>query len=474
MHVAWCALLEPPEGKPGPQLEALRQMIEGRLDRTPRFRRRLAYAPSGMGEPFWVDDENFAIARHVTQLCDPDDHPDARRFAALTDRALSEPLDRTRPLWKVYLAPRLADGKAGMVAKFHHALVDGRSAVEVALMLFDVTPDSDPVPAVEWRPEPEPGTARLAIGALGSSASESLRAARGMARMAGAPRSSGARMYDSVRRAALTVGDDLLRPAPASYLNVPIGPKRTLVYSRASLDTVLAIKRAGGARLQLTVNDVCLAVVAGALRETALARGETPRALKAMVPVSVRAEGEEATLGNRISLAFVDLPVHLSTPRARLAEVHRATKAFKKSGKPAGAEAVFDALGMLPDALRTPAARMVGSARVYNLTVSNIPGPPFPLYVLGSKLLEAYPVVPLAEKHALSIGMFGYEDSLFFGLYADPEAMPDVTVLPHALNASLLSLQRAAARGRGRERYAAELLRNKNSVQPASARSASS
>ena len=228
MHVAWCASLKPPKGRPGPGLDALRAAVDARLERTPRFRRRLAFPPSGMGEPFWVDDEGFAIERHVTLLCDPDERPDARRFAALADRALSEPLDRTRPLWRVYLVPKLADGTAGMVAKFHHALVDGKSAVEVALLLFDVTPDAEPAPAPEWRPEPEPepGTARLAMGALAGSASESLRAARGLARMAGTPRSSGVRLYDSVRRAALTVGDDLLRPAPASYLNVRIGPRR--------------------------------------------------------------------------------------------------------------------------------------------------------------------------------------------------------------------------------------------------------
>ena len=467
MHVAWCALLEPPEGRPPLRVEDLRRSVEGRLELTPRFRRRLRSALPGMGEPFWVDDETFDIDRHVTLLCDPDDRPDPRRLGALCDRALSEPLDRARPLWKVYLAPRLSDGRSALVAKIHHALVDGKSAVEVALLLFDVTPDAEPAPVANWRPEPEPGTARLALGAMTAGAADSLRAARGVARMAGAPRAGGTRIYDSVRRAALTVGDDLLRPAPASYLNVSIGPKRTLVRHRASLERVLAVKRAA----EVTVNDVCLAMVTGALRETALARGQSPRSLKAMVPVSVRTEDERTDLGNRISLAFVDLPVHLSTPGARLAEVNRATTAFKTSGRPEGAEAVFGALGALPDVLRTAAARMVGSARVYNLTVSNIPGPRFPLYVLGAELREAYPVVPLAEDHALSIGMFGYRDHLHFGMYADPDALPDVTSLPSALSASLLALERTASRGAGRRRYSGELLRSTSSDQPAVARS---
>ena len=446
MHVAWAALLEPDPERPRPTLDRLRRSIELRLDLTPRFRRRLGFAPRGMGEPFWVDDHSFAVERHVTLLCDPDDRPDERRFAALCDRALSEPLDRAHPLWRVYFAPKLADGRAGMVAKFHHALVDGRSAVEVAMLLFDVTPDTEPAPASRWAPEPEPGTARLAIGALTDQAAESLRAARGVARIAGAPRAGGARIYDTVRRAALAVGDDLLRPAPPSFLNVPIGPRRTLVRFRASFDEVKTVKRAAG----VTVNDVCLAVVAGALRETALARGEAPRPLRAMVPVSVREEDERTALGNRISLVFIDLPTQLGSPGARLAKVHADTTAFKRSGKAEGAGTVFGALGLLPDALRTSAARMIGSKRVYNLTVSNIPGPAFPLYVLGARLESAWPVVPLAEDHALSIGIFSYREHLHFGLYADPQALPDVGELRGALERSLAGLMRSIGRGGAR------------------------
>ena len=452
MHVAWCALLEPAEGRPAPDIDALRLSVEGRLQHTPRFRRRLRSALPGMGEPFWVDDPDFDIDRHVTLLCDPVDRPDERRFHALTDRALSEPLDRERPLWKIYLAPKLADGSAGMIAKIHHALVDGRSAVEVAMLLFDVTPDADPAPAADWRPEPERGAARLSLSAIGGGASETLRAARGVARMAGHPISGGTRIYETARRAALTVGEDLLRPAPASYLNVPISPRRTLVYHRARLEHVLAVKQAA----RVTLNDVCLAIVSGGLRETALARGATPRTLKAMVPVSMRTDDQRTDLGNRISLAFVDLPVQLSTAGARLARVHAATSAFKESDRPAGAETVFDGLGLLPDALRTTAAKAVGSKRVYNLTVSNIPGPRFDLFVLGARLREAYPVVPLADSHALSIGIFSYGEHLHFGLYADPEALPDVTALPAAFSAALLALRRSA--GGGSRRYADTLL----------------
>jgi WS/DGAT/MGAT family acyltransferase len=472
MHVAWAALLEPAADRPRPTLEALRRSLVARLENTPRFRRRLSSPPPGMGEPFWVDDCSFAIERHVSILSDSDDRPDEAGFARLCDRALSEPLARDRPLWHVYLVPALADGRMGLVAKIHHALVDGKSAVEVAMLLFDVTPDADPAPAPRWRPGPVPGTARLAIGALASGAAESLRAARGVARIAGAPRAGSARLYGTFRRAAMSVGDDLLRPAPSSFLNVPIGPDRTLVRFRAPFDDVKAIKRATGT----TVNDVCLATVAGALRETELGRGEHPRPLRAMVPVSLRSDAERTSLGNRISLVFVDLPTQLSSPGARLAKVHADTQAFKDSGKAEGAETVFGALGLLPDMLRTGAARMIGSKRVYNLTVSNIPGPSFPLYALGAEVQGAWPVVPLAEDHALSIGIFSYRDYLHFGLYADPHALPDVEMLPQALGVALAALSRSARRGGSRSgdgRYADELLRSTNSAQPALAGSSS-
>jgi WS/DGAT/MGAT family acyltransferase len=185
---------------------------------------------------------------------------------------------------------------------------------------------------------------------------------------------------------------------------------------------------------------VCLTAVSGALRELALLRGERPHPLKAMVPVSVRADDQRQDLGNRISFAFIELPVEIASRPGRLARVHAATTAFKASGRPAGTGALLGAVGLLPDPLKNQAARMASSARVFNLTVSNIPGPRFPLYMLGAELTEAYPVVPLAEQHALAIGMYSYRDAMFFGLYADPEALPEVDELPAFLNAEVLAL----------------------------------
>jgi diacylglycerol O-acyltransferase / wax synthase len=252
----------------------------------------------------------------------------------------------------------------------------------------------------------------------------------------------------TLRRAALAFEQDLLRSAPPSYLNTPIGPRRTLVRHRARMSDLLEAKQ----RVGVTLNDVCLAALTGALRRLAVLRGEQPRALRVMVPVSVRGDTERQDLGNRISFAFIELPLAVRSRGERLRLINHATSSFKSSGRPAGTGTLLGALGLLPDPLKDRAAQIASSARVFNLTISNIPGPRFPLYMLGAELSEAYPVVPLSAEHALSVGMFSYRDDMFFGLYADPEALPEVSRLPALIDAEVLALSRlgGARRARGR------------------------
>jgi diacylglycerol O-acyltransferase len=444
MHVGWSGLFRPPEGRSTQTLERLRASIACRLQYAPRFRQRLAFPPLGLGEPFWVDDPRFDISRHVTRLARPRERVSRARFERMTDEVLSEPLDRSRPLWHIYLVPRVEDGSVGLISKMHHAMVDGKSAVELGLLLFDTEPDASPPQPDDWRPQPEPGRARLAWQAAADQAQLPLDAARLAARMAAAPRDTTARGMNALARVAAAVREDVLKPAPASYVNVPIGPERTLVRHRVPLERVLQAKDAAGVKL----NDVCLAAVAGAMRELAIRRDEEPKPLKAMVPVSTRQEDEQADMGNRISFVFIDLPLNLPSALARLRRVAEATRAFKRSGRASGGELVLGALGYLPGLLKNQAARLAGSARVYNLTVSNIPGPRFPVYMLGAELEEAYPVVPLSEDHALSVGMFSYRDSIFFGCYAHPAAFPEATdELPAALDDQFRALARLPARG---------------------------
>jgi diacylglycerol O-acyltransferase / wax synthase len=456
MHVAWAALLSPHRERPRPSVRALRGAVSGRLALLPRFRQRIATDPLGVAEPRWVDDAAFDIRRHVVRMGTADEVVSATRFAQLCDDVLSKPLRRNHPLWEIHLAPEMEDGRVGLLCKLHHAMVDGKSAVEVAMLLFDADRDARPAEAVEWTPGPVPSAARLTLDALDDRVREPLRAARGMARMAASPISSGGRISDTLRRTALAVGEDLLRPAPSSFLNSEIGPRRTLVHCklpRAQVDRVRAHAAA-------TINDVCLTVVAGALRELSLGRQRPPSGMKAMVPVSVRGDDEAAALGNRITFAFVELPVDVFSPQRRLEVVRSQTRAFKHSGRPAGTQALVGALGLLPTSVRKRAAHALASPRAYNLVVSNIPGPPVPVYMLGATLDEAYPVVPLSERHALSIGIFSYCEHLHFGVYADPGVLPEAGDLPSAIRMSFRGLERGLTRGPVRGRRGSPMSRS--------------
>jgi diacylglycerol O-acyltransferase / wax synthase len=447
MHVGWSAIFETHPQRPRPDVQSLRESIVARLRLAPRFRQRLAFPPPGFGEPFWIDDPDFDVAQHVLELTGPDESISLQSFRALSDAALSVPLDRKRPLWQVLLLPQLEDGRVGMVAKLHHAMADGLAAVDFALLLFDATPDAvHPEAPDDWRPGPAPGRLELAFEAAAGTAGDLLRVARGAAELALSPRRQAVRAAETAARVAAVVREDILTVAPDSGVNVPIGPERTLVHHRASMEDIRRAKRRprlanGSSDEHVTVNDVYLAAVAGALRTLALRRGEAPQPLKVMVPVNLRDETEhDGDGGNRIAFSFIELPTHVATADARLRRVHEVTAAFKRSQRPAGSHAVLSALGLLPDPLKGLAARFAASPRAYNVTISNIPGPSDPLYMLGARLEEAYPIVPLSEEHALSVGVFGYMDHAHFGFYADPRALPDVAELPAAIDAEIRAL----------------------------------
>ena len=448
MHVGWRGVFRPEPGRAPVTPDSLRALVAGRVGQAPRFRQRLAFPPAGLGEPVWVDDDRFDVADHVRCLSGPGELVPRSRFAELADEFLSRPLDRGRALWEIGLVPRLHGGTHGLAMKVHHAMVDGKSAVALALLLLDVDPDAVPPPPPRWSPEPPPAPARLAIDALRDTGGESLRMAAGLASLATSPR-RGARLADTLRRAALSAAEELMHPAPSSFLNVPIGPRRRLLAHSAPVSELLEIKRRAGG----TLNDAALAVVAGALRRLAVRRGTLPMPLKVMVPISVRAPEEAGELGNRISFAFISLPVHLDAPLARLDAVCAETRRFKEADAASGHAALMDAAGRLPDPLKTRAARLAASPRTFNITASNVPGPREPVYLLGARLLEAYPVVPLSDGHALSIGMFSYCDRFFFGAYADPEGLPDCGRIPAALaiaRAELLAAARPAMLPRAR------------------------
>jgi len=370
---------------------------------------------------------------------------DLASFRGLTDGLLSEALYRRRPLWHLVLVPRLEDGRVGLVGRFHHALVDGTSAMELGLVLFDAADEPPPgLEAAGWDPSPLPGPARLAAESVRTRASLVGRAAGRALDAVRAPADAASAALGSLTRASAAVREDVLEPAPPSHLNRPVGPARTVALRRLPASALVAVKEGAGA----TLNDVGLALVAGTLRRLALELGERPRRLKAIVPVSLHPEDDRARFGNALSFAFLELPVDRAEPADRLALVQERTERFKEVRRPAATALAIDALAVAPAPLRTPLARAANSARMFNVSVSNVRGPRRPFYLLGAELDEAYTLAPLGAEHALSVAFFTYRDGVHFAFQADPEVLPAVHGLPEALDAERDALERVFAASR--------------------------
>ena len=425
MHVGWASLFEPPAERPRPSFEELRDHIGARLSRAPRFRQKISHAPLGLDSPSWIDDPEFDIARHVRSI-------DSGDLDEIVAGCMSEPLDHERPLWEFCIADELSDGRIGVVGKAHHCMVDGIAAVELASVLLDPTPEPPAADGEGWRPREAPGTASRLGAIAAAKAGEQLDLARGGSRLLSSPR----RLLGLPGRAVdATIGalTRTLRPAtPVAELNDPLSSGRVLGRVERPLADLQRVRK----RFRATVNDVYLAAAAGAVRDLFKARGADPVPLKTMVPVSVRDDGELDQLGNRISFMFVELPCEEPDAERRLRRVQAETGECKEGGDAGNADTALQLVGYAPRALRRVVAHAMASPRMFNLTVSNIPGPREPMFMAGCELKEAYPIVPLAERHALSIGMTTIQDRACFGLYADERALGDVDQVADALERS--------------------------------------
>jgi diacylglycerol O-acyltransferase len=443
MHVGFSAVFGAPTDQPRPSAEALRERAAGRLHEVPWCRWRLDDAPLGLSEPRWIDDADFDLAAHIVELTPPDDKVSYATFEALRSTILSAPLDRSRPLWQIFLVPQLEDERVGVVGKIHHALVDGLAALQIVSLILDSEPDVVSQPPASWQPRGRPGPLGWALDAVKQTIDDGVGAMRAGAHAMTHPESTVSSALRSARRLIGAVTEDVLPPAPQSSLNATIGARRTLVGYHARRDELRRARRGGG-----TLNDVGLAAVSGALRTLVLRNGEPPPAepLKAMVPVSMRRLGDGAA-GNQIAMVFIPLPVHLGSPRERLAWVREQTELLKHTDRPVGTQTLYQAAGLLPTPLRSPVAKAMATPRQFNLTVSQSPAPRGSLYLLGCELEEVYSVVPIAQGHALAIGMVRYRQELFFGCYADPDALPEVHELPGLLETEVRALGDAAAAG---------------------------
>jgi diacylglycerol O-acyltransferase len=434
MHVGGLTIIEGPP----PPVEDLLEQIRQRLHLVPRYRQKLAHTAIDSGRPVWVDDPNFNPEYHVrhTALPGPGDWGQLRE---LTARVFSQALDRSKPLWEMWLIEGLNDGRFALISKNHHALIDGIAGIDLATVLFDLSPDPPPIKHTgrPWKPHPEPSTAELvAVGARG--------AVRAAAEVVGGTVDALAhpdRALTRGREAAGAVGELIwagLNPAPSTPLNVPIGPHRRFVGVTNKLDDFKLVKNAFGG----TVNDVVLAVVTGALRSFLISRGIRTEGLelRALVPVSVRAADEHGHLGNRIAAMRGPLPVYIADPVARLRFVSHAMAGLKESKQALGAEMIANVQNFAPPTILAQASRLNFSTRLFNLIVTNIPGPQFPLYVLGRKMQHAYPVAFLPENHALAVAIMSYNSEMNFGLLGDFDALPDIDAIGEHISLELSTL----------------------------------
>jgi diacylglycerol O-acyltransferase len=414
--------------------------LERRLALVPRYRQKLAFPPLVQSRPVWIDDPHFNAGYHVrhTALPEPAGERELRRLAG---RIFSQRLDRSKPLWELWLVDRVGDDRFAIVAKTHHCLVDGISGVDITTVLFDLDaePEEQPAPA-PWVPRPEPTQATLLADALVERASTPLELARAAADAATHPQHALAAGRSAIAGlAAITQAG--LGGAPRSPLNLKIGPHRRFAWVEADLAQLKEIKNQLGG----TVNDVVLSVVTSALRSHFLAHGySTESDLKAMVPVSVRADSERGALGNKVSSMYAPLPIGLPDPIARFRAVHEAMHDLKSSGQAVGAEMITSLADFAPPTILAQAARLQTVQRFFNLTVTNVPGPQFPLYLLGRTLVHVYPLVPLADGCALGIAIMSYDGRIDFGLVSDYDALPDLDDIAVALDAAIDELAAVA------------------------------
>ena len=440
MHVGGLAIFRRP--KTGFDYDRLVELIEQRIALVPRYRQKVRHIPAGIARPVWVDDPDFDVNYHVRRSALPKPGSETA-LHELVARLMSRPLDHTSPLWEMYLIEGLAKGRTAVLTKTHQAMVDGITTIDIGQVILDVSPTPRPSAEEYWIPERDPGPAKLVLNAVGEMVArpgelvDNVRAAAGDAAATVGKVVAGVGQLFSVARTAA-------RKAPGSPLNVEISTQRRFAVARTQLEDYRLVRSAH----DCTVNDVVLTVVAGALRDWLLSRGEAvsaSSAVRALVPLSVRGEADvpssaaDATLGNRVSSFLVDLPVGEPNAVVRLHQVSHAMREHTANGQSVGADTLVRIGGFAPPTLHALGARAASgfSKRFFNVLVTNVPGPQFPLYAAGARMLEMFPVVPLAKGQAMAIGLTSYDGGVFYGFNADRDAMPDIDVLAGMISESL-------------------------------------
>lgn len=445
MHIASVAIF----GGPQPHFASIVEMISGKLRLVPRYRQVVHFVPLDLGRPVWADDPHFNIEYHVrhTALPSPGGESELRK---LVGRVMSQQLDRSKPLWEIWVVEGLEDGHWAVLAKTHHAMVDGVSGTDLLGLVMDVTPDPHRVEPDGWSPERAPSGLALASQAvvdLIASPYEQLRALRATTRAA---RSALHRARDVAEGLSALAG--IAKPTPASSLNGPIGPHRRYAWASTTVPEIKAVRQ----RLGGTFNDVVLAAITNGFRELLIERGEpVDRVVRTLVPVSVRPRDEtgravgDGTFENKVSAMFAELPVSTADPVRRLHSVTSQMKDLKESKQAIAGEALTSMSGFAPPMLLALGMRIATrvAQRNVNTVTTNVPGPQFPLYMVGRRMIKAFPYVPLAGQVRIGIAIFSYDGQVNFGITGDYDTTSDLEVLAHGIEEGMAQLKKSALGG---------------------------
>jgi diacylglycerol O-acyltransferase len=436
MHIGAVAILEgPPPGH-----ESLARMVRSHLPSVPRYRQTVHFVPLALGRPVWVDDPHFNLGYHLRRTALPAPGGD-EELRNLIGRVMSQQLDRSKPLWEMWVVEGLDEGRWALITKLHHCMVDGISAAELLAVVLDSERDPELAPSVDWGPERQPPGAELAARALGERAVSPYEQLRGVRSALRSP-ARAARTALATARGLRTMRG-VVAPPPASSLNGPIGPHRRWAWARSELSEVKRVKSALGG----TVNDVLLTAIAGGFRELLAARGEsTQRDVRTLVPVSVRSPQEHGRYDNRVSAIFADLPVGIEEPVERLAAMRAQMEHLKGSSEAVAGDVLVGLSGFAPAMLLALGLRAATRMpqRSVNTVTTNVPGPQRPLYAAGRRMLECFPYVPLAGHVRVGVAIFSYDGGLGFGVTGDYDEAPDIDVLCRGIERSMRDLVEAA------------------------------
>jgi diacylglycerol O-acyltransferase len=447
MHVGTLEIFQSPAD--GFDYERLVGLINDRIAYVPRYRQRVRNVPGRLANPVWLDDGEFDLTFHVRRSALP--RPGSMdQLRALVARIMSRRLDRQRPLWETYLVEGLEHDRFAVLSKTHQVLVDGSSTVDLGQLVLDMTSEPPETPNVSWTPGSTPSSAGLVVRAV----ADFVRRPNTVVEAASAGVADLRRTATRAKGFVEDVSSAFGAPGAAapSPLNVSLSEQRRFLTLATALDDYRRVRDAHGG----TINDVVLAAVTGGLRDWLLTRGEPVRSstrIRALVPMSVLNDDQEPTsLGSQVQAQVIDLPVGESNPVVRLHQVSYALQAHQETGRAVSASRLAGVAGFAPTTFHVLGARVAASypSRSHNLVITNVPGPQFPLYAAGARMLASYPVVPLAAGQALAVGVTSYDGNVFYGLYADRDAMSDIAVVADCVKQALSELVDTGTEGRAR------------------------